>query len=60
LVRYRRDLGVLSYIQAMDAITEMTNVTAEIGVVVDLNHEIFVNTSFTHSLVRENILDDNG
>lgn len=53
-------MGVLSYMQAMDAITEMTNITAEIGVVVDLNHEIFVNTSFTHSLVRENILDDNG
>ncbi|HKH86553.1 MAG TPA: hypothetical protein VKA40_08380 [Nitrososphaera sp.] len=31
MVRYRRDLGVLSYMQAMDAITEMTNITAEIG-----------------------------
>jgi hypothetical protein len=30
------------------------------SVVVDLNREIFVNASFTHSLVRENIPDDNG
>jgi hypothetical protein len=29
-------------------------------VVVDLNREIFVNTSFIHSLVRENISGDNG
>jgi DNA-binding Lrp family transcriptional regulator len=30
------------------------------SVAVDLNREIFVNTSFIHSLVRENIPDDNG
>jgi hypothetical protein len=30
------------------------------SVVVDLNREIFVNTSFIHSLVRENISGDNG
>lgn len=29
------------------------------SVIVDLNREIFVNTSFMHSLVRENIPDDN-
>jgi DNA-binding Lrp family transcriptional regulator len=50
--------------------SSLTDVTTKTGgvsklagvksVVVDLNREIFVNTSFIHSLVRENIPDNSG